>query len=86
MPILSAIDLTVFKLLFDRDKDWGDVESMLRFGKVDVPEVRRWLSDIVGPDDQRLARLDRTLQLVSEPEKDVPVAAEIFGRAKRLGD
>ena len=32
------------------------------------------------------ARLDELLRLVREPDKDVPVAAEIFGRRKRLGD
>lgn len=86
VPIISATDLTVFKLLFDRGKDWGDVESMLRFGKVDVVEVAQWLRRIVGPDDQRLTRLDALLALVRRPEKDVPVAAEIFGRRTRLGD
>lgn len=86
VPIICATDLAIFKLLFDRGKDWGDVESMLRFGKVDVPEVQRWLIDIVGPDDQRLGRLADLLRLVQEPAKDVPVAAEIFGRRHSLGD
>lgn len=86
VPIISATDLTVFKLLFDRGKDWGDVESMLRFGKVDEAEVAHWLRRIVGPDDQRLTRLDALLALVRQPEKDVPVAADIFGRRERLGD
>lgn len=86
VPIVSATDLAIFKLLFNRGKDWGDVESMLRFGKVDVQEVQHWLGKIVGPDDARLARLDELLRLVREPDKDVPVAAEIFGRRKRLGD
>jgi len=86
VSIICATDLVIFKLLFDRGKDWGDVESMLRFGKVDVQEVIRWLNDIVGPDDARLDRLTDLLRLVQEPDKDVPVAAEIFGRRKRLGD
>lgn len=86
VPIISATDLTVFKLLFDRGKDWGDVESMLRFGKVDATEVASWLRRIVGPEDQRLTRLAELLALVHRPGQDVPVAAEIFGRRKRLGD
>ena len=86
VPIICATDLAIFKLLFDRGKDWGDVESMLRFGRVDVQEVIRWLNDIVGPDDTRLDRLAELLRLVREPDKDVPVAAEIFGRKDSLGD
>ena len=86
VPIICATDLTIFKLLFDRGKDWGDVESMLRFGRVDVQEVIRWLKDIVGPDDTRLDRFAELLRLVREPDKDVPVAAEIFGRRHSLGD
>lgn len=86
VPIVSATDLAIFKLLFDRGKDWGDVESMLRFGKVDEQEVRSWLQQIVGPDDERLSRFAELQRLVRQPDKDVPEAAEIFGRRKRLGD
>lgn len=53
VPILGATDLMVFKMLFDRRKDWADIEELLRFGKVDVPEARRWLTEIVGADDRR---------------------------------
>lgn len=58
VPILSATDLLVFKALFDRRKDWADIEELLRFGKPDVEEARRWLVKIVGADDRRLATLD----------------------------
>lgn len=78
--------MTIFKALFSRAKDWADIEELLRFGRVDVAEVRRWLEELVGAGDERLARLVALLQLVSQPEKDVPVAAEIFGRRPRLGD
>ena len=57
VPILSATDLLVFKALFDRRKDWADIEELLRYGKVDVDEARRWLVKIVGKDDRRLATL-----------------------------
>lgn len=59
--IVSATDLTVLKALFDRRKDWADIEELLRSGAVDLQEVRRWLTDIVGADDRRL----RTLQEVA---------------------
>ena len=28
IPVLSALDLAVFKALFDRTKDWADIEAM----------------------------------------------------------
>jgi hypothetical protein len=57
VPILSATDLLVFKALFDRRKDWADIEELIKFGKPDVDEARRWLVQIVGGRDDRLARL-----------------------------
>lgn len=61
VPILSATDLMVFTMLFDRRKDWADIEELLRFGKVDVAEARRWLTEVVGSDDPRQQRLDEVL-------------------------
>lgn len=57
VPVVGATDLTVFKALFDRRKDWADIEELLRAGGVDLGEVRRWLAEIVGDDDARLATL-----------------------------
>jgi hypothetical protein len=61
VPIVSATDLIVFKMLFDRRKDWADIEELLRHGKADPTEARRWLTEIVGPDDPRHQRLDEVL-------------------------
>lgn len=57
VPVVSATDLLVFKALFDRRKDWADIEALLRHGGVDVDEANGWLRDIVGADDKRLATL-----------------------------
>lgn len=57
VPILSATDLTVFKALFDRRKDWADIEELVRFGSVDLVEVRRWLAELVGSEDRRFGEL-----------------------------
>jgi hypothetical protein len=61
IPVLSATDLTVFKALFDRPKDWVDIAEMLAYGEVDVAEVRRWLAGLVGADDRRVERFDGLL-------------------------
>lgn len=65
VPILSATDLLVFKALFDRRKDWADIEELLRFGKVDVDEAMRWLAAIVGPEDKRLTILAEVIDDVA---------------------
>jgi hypothetical protein len=68
IPILSATDLVIFKTLFARTKDWADIEEMLSPrgpDLVDLEEARRWLTDIVGPDDPRLARLEEARQASS---------------------
>jgi hypothetical protein len=57
VPILSATDLLVFKALFDRRKDWADIEELVRFGKPDVADAKCWIAKIVGPQDERLVKL-----------------------------
>jgi hypothetical protein len=59
IPILSATDLSIFKALFDRPKDWVDITEMLSYGNVDVPVVRDWLVRIVGAKDLRVTKWDK---------------------------
>ncbi len=59
IAILGPEHLVVCKAVFDRRKDWLDIEQVL----VCVPafaagEVRRWLPAIVGPDDPRVHRFE----------------------------
>jgi hypothetical protein len=59
VKILSATDLTVFKALFNRAKDWPDIEAMLSAhdSSVDLDEAERWVAEIVGASDPRTQRL-----------------------------
>lgn len=50
IPVITATDLTVFKSLFNRRKDWPDIEAMLQAGSVDAAEATRWVREIVGAD------------------------------------
>ena len=59
IPVISATDLTIFKVLFNRSRDWADIEAMLEYGEVDRREVRRWLERLVGTDDDRVQRFAR---------------------------
>ncbi|HWC33966.1 MAG TPA: nucleotidyl transferase AbiEii/AbiGii toxin family protein [Mycobacteriales bacterium] len=58
IPILSATDLAIFKALFDRPKDWVDIDEMLAYGEVDAAAVRTWLVRVVGSKDRRVAKWD----------------------------
>jgi hypothetical protein len=64
--VLSAEDLAVFKVLFDRPKDWLDVEAILRTRgeRFDAAYVERWVEAVAGADDPRAARL-RALLVVA---------------------
>jgi hypothetical protein len=58
LPILAPEHLAVCKAMFDRPKDWMDIEQMLiATDELDVGEVERWLERMVGAKDPRLQRL-----------------------------
>ncbi len=57
IPVISATDLTIFKALFNRPKDWVDIAEMLTYGSVDTHDALQWLQRLLGPDDARAQRL-----------------------------
>lgn len=57
IPILGPTELAVFKAMFDRTRDWADIEEMALNGTLDAQVVKSTLVDMVGSDDPRLARL-----------------------------
>ncbi|HWP33124.1 MAG TPA: nucleotidyl transferase AbiEii/AbiGii toxin family protein [Solirubrobacterales bacterium] len=63
VPVLSPEHLAVCKAMFDRRKDWLDIEQMLiGVDDLDTSKIEGWLKRMVGEDDQRLAHL-RELEL-----------------------
>lgn len=60
--ILSAEVLAVFKLLFNRPKDWVDIASLVgvQGSALDKSWVRAQLVSMVGEEDERIARWDST--------------------------
>ena len=56
IPILGADHLAVFKTIFNRTKDWADIEEMVAVDSIDQPRVAGWLLEILGPDDERVRR------------------------------
>jgi hypothetical protein len=58
IPVLAPEHLMVCKAVFNRPKDWLDIEQMLvMLDELDLDEVRMWLERIVGAEDPRLERL-----------------------------
>ena len=57
--VLSGEDLAVFKALFDRTKDWADIEAMVESNAIDLELAAARLAGLLG-DDPRVGRL-RTL-------------------------
>jgi hypothetical protein len=58
IPILSPEHLTVCKAMFDRPKDWLDIEQiMVATSPYDLGEAETWLRAMVGEENQRFQRL-----------------------------
>jgi hypothetical protein len=64
LPVISPTDLTVFKAMFNRTKDWSDIEGMLRAGTVDDAEALKWVATILGEDHPSYIRLSRLIEEV----------------------
>jgi hypothetical protein len=59
LPILSPEHLAICKAMFDRPKDWLDIEQMLiATDDLNLPEIEAQLRRMVGPENPRLQRLD----------------------------
>jgi len=50
IPILDCTALAVFKAMFDRPRDWVDIEAMVEARAIDLDEARRWVVEMVGED------------------------------------
>ncbi|HVY97080.1 MAG TPA: hypothetical protein VHA54_08990 [Solirubrobacterales bacterium] len=58
IPILSPEHLAVCKAMFDRSKDWLDIEQILvGTDPLDLTEIESWLDRMTGSGDPRLAKL-----------------------------
>lgn len=58
IPILAPEHLAVCKAMFNRPKDWLDIEQIVvATSPLDLAEIRSWLERMVGANDERLAKL-----------------------------
>ncbi len=57
IPVLNCTALAVFKALFDRPRDWADIESMVEARALDLGEASRWVREMAGPDSAEARKL-----------------------------
>jgi hypothetical protein len=62
IPVLGPVELAVFKAMFDRTRDWADIEAMLAAQTLDLDAVRETLQTMLEPGDRRFGRLDEALR------------------------
>lgn len=68
IPILSPEHLIVCKVVFDRPKDWLDVEEMIAWGTaIDEAEVLGWVQEILGRASEQHTRLAALLERTHPP-------------------
>ena len=62
IPVMAPEHLVVCKAVFDRPKDWLDIEAMITWGtRLDREEVFSWVDRILGPQSVPRRRLELLL-------------------------
>lgn len=63
IPILSPEHLLVCKAIFNRPKDWLDIEQIaVTVEDLDAAEILSWLQRVLGADDPRMQRVEAVLE------------------------
>lgn len=57
IPVLGCTALGVLKALFNRTKDWADIEEMVEMDSLDTREALSWLQSMIGKDDPIALRM-----------------------------
>jgi len=57
IPVLDCASLVVFKALFNRGRDWGDIEEVAAATPQDVDAAAKTVATLVGEDDPSYRRL-----------------------------
>ena len=71
IPVLSIEDLLICKTLFDRAKDWVDIEAVAntRRGDLDGRYIAGWLDRFLPIDDPRSKRIAAILDYKDPPNE-----------------
>ncbi len=70
ITILAAEDLVMFKIAFNRRKDWLDIEQVLfaTAGSFDLNHLRTWAARFFDANDPRLVDLEEVIDRILGPE------------------
>jgi hypothetical protein len=68
IPVLGPTELAIFKAMFDRTRDWADIEAMVTRGTLDVDAVKETLRAMLGSADPRLDRLVEAERRAARPQ------------------
>lgn len=66
IPVLGPVELAVFKIVYDRTRDWADIEEMLAVRTLDVDAARQALEPMLAADDRRFDRLDELVHRAAQ--------------------
>jgi hypothetical protein len=58
VPVLDCASLVIFKSMFDRTKDWADIEAVALATPEDIESAARTMADLLGEDDPAFVRLN----------------------------
>ena len=61
IPVLGSTALAVFKALFNRTKDWADIEAMVEMGALDVAEATAQVRAMAGTEHPAVGRMAKLL-------------------------
>ena len=59
VPVLDCASLVVFKALFNRTRDWADIEAVAERTPKQVESAARTVAELLGDDDPTCKRLER---------------------------
>jgi hypothetical protein len=57
IPVLGCTALAVFKALFNRTKDWADIEAMAETGSLDIADTVARVQNMAGADHPAVQRM-----------------------------
>ena len=62
IPVLDCASLVIFKALFDRTKDWADIEAIAIVTPGDIEDAATTIADLVGKNDPAVEKLGALLK------------------------
>jgi hypothetical protein len=78
IPVLSCTALVVFKAMFDRTRDWADIEAMVEARSFELDEATHWIRDMLG-EDRRIEQLAAAAERRSSQGEPRPLRPRLGG-------